>query len=636
MRIASAQITNFRCLQKVDLSFDHVTTFIGPNGGGKSSILRALDWFFNGDRADLTEADVYAGAHPSDQRIRVQVIFDHLTDRDREALGPKYAPSTVDTFTAWRTWDAGNDKITGKALAFKPFEAVRGAQGASAKRQALASAALAYPDLDLPRWQSIEATAAAMDAWERSHPEHLEEAEVSDTHFFGFYGQGKLSGLFDYVFVTADLRASEENTDSRTSIIGRILERAVDREAANLAFRELASEIADKQRQINDEHLSGQLADLAAALSEEVSAFTTGRTVALLATVPELKQIASRVDVRIRDNLVETTVDRQGHGFQRALLLASLKLLATRSSRTSDKGVICLAIEEPELFQHPTQARVFDTVLRALAQGDSNDLQVAYATHSPYFVDPRFFYQIRRVSRRTTGPREYVDVDVFHATQDAVRKRLSGYVSGPEINSRFHQVCLKGLSEALFADAVVLVEGEVDKAVLEGIAARSASFAHDGIAVASANGKAHLLLPWAILKALGIPTLVVFDNDENLERRMADQGKTAQDQAAAAAEARAANRRLLRAFGLPEADYPRGILSRTVVAVPDTLESLISAAWPEWLTTKERLISEGQGVHGKNAATYALACEECSVGPTGLLISIVEAVRSITGSRRSV
>ena len=53
-----------------------------------------------------------------------------------------------------------------------------------------------------------------MSAWEREHPDALQEAEVSDTNFFGFAGQGKMSGFFDYVLVTADLRASEETQDS--------------------------------------------------------------------------------------------------------------------------------------------------------------------------------------------------------------------------------------------------------------------------------------------------------------------------------------------------------------------------------------------------------------------------------------
>lgn len=113
MKLKRVRILNFRCLEDVEISFDNVTTFIGPNGVGKSSILRALDWFFNGSSSlTLTEEDVYDKA--TERRIRVEVEFDHLSPDDRSALG-KYAESR-DSVVIWRTWDAGGDKITGKAL----------------------------------------------------------------------------------------------------------------------------------------------------------------------------------------------------------------------------------------------------------------------------------------------------------------------------------------------------------------------------------------------------------------------------------------------------------------------------------------------------------------------------------------
>jgi hypothetical protein len=44
-----------------------------------------------------------------------------------------------------------------------------------------------------------------------------------------------MSGLFDCAFVSADLRADEEVRDVRSSVIGRILEQAIDRREADVA-----------------------------------------------------------------------------------------------------------------------------------------------------------------------------------------------------------------------------------------------------------------------------------------------------------------------------------------------------------------------------------------------------------------
>src|SRR6202035_1591901 len=114
--------------------------------------------------------------------------------------------------------------MTGKAMAFGPFEEIRSLAGATAKKAVYNELRSAHPELDLPAWTNAGAAETVMSDWEHEHPAHLEESEVSGTHFFGFAGQGLMSGLLDYVLVTADLRASEEAQDSKTSLLGRMLE----------------------------------------------------------------------------------------------------------------------------------------------------------------------------------------------------------------------------------------------------------------------------------------------------------------------------------------------------------------------------------------------------------------------------
>jgi putative ATP-dependent endonuclease of the OLD family len=48
MKLKSVTITNFRCYKTpLFLSFEDLTTLIGRNDAGKSSLLDALDVFFN-------------------------------------------------------------------------------------------------------------------------------------------------------------------------------------------------------------------------------------------------------------------------------------------------------------------------------------------------------------------------------------------------------------------------------------------------------------------------------------------------------------------------------------------------------------------------------------------------------------
>ena len=622
------EIENFRSLENVIIEFDEVTTFIGPNGSGKSSILHALDWFFNGKRGAIGEGERFAGAEDN-AAISVSVTFGSLTAEDRDALGQKYAPAGIDTLTVTKKLEAGFEKMTGKALAFPGFERVRSAEGATAKRAILAEVQAIRPDLHLPKWTRLDAMEAAMSTWETDHPDELAPAEVSDTHFFGFNSEGKLNELFDYVFVGADLRAGEESVDSRTSVIGKILERALDRSAANLAIDDLVAAFVENQNLIHKEHIDGQLAALSQELTDELRALTSGRQVHLRPVPADIKPQQVRVAVSVSDAGIETLVTHQGHGFQRALLVAALKLLAQHKKKSSGGGVICLAIEEPELFQHPTQARAFAAVLRELAEGPEAQVQIVYATHSPYFIEPRMFDQVRRVSR-TPVVSAYPEVSISRASLESTVAALTGFMNERAILSRWDHACLKSLPEALFAESVILVEGDDDKAILEGASVASAgNLSTKGVSVAAANGKGAMLLPHAILSQLGIRTLLIFDNDSGCEERMVRDGKEALDVENAVLQTKDHNRKILRYFGLEEEDWPQGVLSEQVIAIPDMIESMLSADWPEWEGKRAQIIGEGRGARGKNAATYGLAARECKQKPTGNLAVILDVVLAI-------
>jgi predicted ATP-dependent endonuclease of OLD family len=623
---------------------DDVTSFVGPNGTGKSTVLRALDWFFNDDKGVIDEGDIYSGVDVEDPLVSVEVTFDSLTPRDRKVLGDTYAPEGTQTFTVWRTWQSGSTKTTGRGRAYPPFEKVRAIGAAAARRTEYSAILAAQPELGLAKWTNVAAADDTMRQWERENPNHLEDADITAaTHFFGFNGHNVLSGLFDYVLVTADLRAGEESTERKTTIIGRILERAIDRAGAQDQFDALAEEVSKRQAEINETFISGQLTDLGKALTEEVTAFTAGREVHLNATTPELKPAAPAISVSICDALTETSVDRQGHGFQRALLISSLKLLAQRNAQNIEGSVICLAIEEPELFQHPGRARVFARVLRDLAQDEGRGIQVAYATHSPHFVDPRYFDQVRRVTRRAVNDDSHPTVSVQQAAMDDVVTSLDGFVKPEAIRSRWEQVCMKDLAEAFFADAVILVEGEDDKGVMDGIAARTGMFEADGITVATAAGKGHMFTAHSILKNMGIPTLVVFDNDSGCRKRtLAKPGKGSggidreQQADQADKDARTLNRKLLKYFGMPEVDWPVGLVdtvdSTGVFAWDDRIEETLDRDWSQWESTRQDLIASGRGVNGKNAATYALAASKCPIGPSGALVDAVVAARRLVTS----
>lgn len=624
MKIRSVRIRNFRTLKDVTIAFDSVTTFIGPNGTGKSTVLRALDWYFNGRPGMLSEKDCSFGATEED--IEVQVTFCDLTDKDREALG-KYAPPEVDTFTAWKQRSSsGTEVFSANAKGFPDFNEIKAATSATAKKDLYAELRRTRSDLGLTAATSGVAVDQAMTTWEAAHTDQLVEApEAFQTNFFGFNSGGKMSGLFDFVLVTADLRASEESLDGKASIIGRILERSVDRTAADDEIATIVEEARLKQQQVYDDKFKSQLEAMTTQLNDVVTSYSPGRAVAVTPAEVELKAPRTTFDVSVLDGATETAVERQGHGFQRTLLISALQLLA-QSGAASAEGLICLAIEEPELFQHPIQAQTFAKVLRSLAEDASKRIQVTYATHSPYFLEARHFDQVRRLTRSA----EPTPVVTVHSASVAdVKAKLAGAVKDSVVDRQLDGVVTNQLSIALFASRAFLVEGTTESAVFYGVGDREGIgfLEAAGISIVPVGGKQSIPLAHAILTSLGIPAYALFDADSGFEARAIANGKGQEKIDEERASHVAANRSALKYFGRPEEDFPSAVVAGNVAIFEDHLETFLGSDWPEWTTACEAVEAAAGISLAKNQLAYRTATLEAAGTVPSRLTEILTKVK---------
>jgi putative ATP-dependent endonuclease of the OLD family len=171
------------------------------------------------------------------------------------------------------------------------------------------------------------------------------------------------------------------------------------------------------------------------------------------------------------------------------------------------------------LFQHPAQARFIARTFADLTE-PSAEVCILACTHSPIFVDVRTFDSLRRVQKRHVGGD--MRVSATSATLDAVARRLQEVHEGTkEFTAAGLRPGLVALinpyvNESLFADFVVLVEGEEDKALLEAALTRADGWADveaRAFAVVPVGGKTLLDRMSAILSLLGVPHFLVFDRD---------------------------------------------------------------------------------------------------------------------------
>ncbi|HAT2191594.1 TPA: ATP-dependent endonuclease, partial [Citrobacter freundii] len=523
-----------------------------------------------------------------------------------EALG-KYTPEGATKFTAWRRHSPdGTDVLSANAKGFPEFNAIKTANSVAAKRELYANLRASRPELELPTATTGTAIEHAMTTWEAAHTEQLVDAPESlQTNFFGFNSSGKMSGLFDFVLVTADLRASEESIDGKSSIIGRILERSVDRASADEEIAKIVEESRTQQQKVYDEKFKAQLDVMTTQLNAVVASYSPGRAVTVSPADVELKAPKTTFEVAVLDGTTETVVERQGHGFQRTILISALQLLAQSGSASAD-GVICLAIEEPELFQHPIQAQAFAKVLRSLVEDPDKCIQVTYATHSPYFLEARHFDQVRRLTR-SSG--ETPTVTIHFASVDDVKTRLLQIVNADVVERQLDGIVSDQLAVALFAHRAFLVEGTTESSVFHGIGDKISFGALEaaGISIVPVGGKTSIPLVHAILSALGIPVYALFDADRACEARAKAKGKQQNKIDEEIAKNARENRTTLRYFGIAEEDFPDAVVGDTVAIFEDHLESFLVANWTEWLTACSE-IEAATGISlSKNQLAYRTA-----------------------------
>jgi len=642
MRIVCVHIAHFRCLKELEMSLGDVTVLVGANGTGKSSLLHALRWFFEGGR--LEEED-HAG-HQTNHPVTVGVTFSDFDEDDREALG-SYVLRDEATF--WRTWSAvDGEKLTGKGRAFPLFDAVRRHEKATPKREAYKLLCEEHAELALPKANSAAAVDANLVGFEGDHLELLEDSQINATHLFGFTGGARLNGRFDFVLVPAIADPEAETRDARGTLLRQLLDRALGEQSEMRAkLVTLGEQLSKDVQAIVDAEGGPALVDLADGVTNELERLVPGGRVLLEAQPTPIRVPELSVDIRVADGELETAVGHQGHGFQRALLIAVVQRLAalrpstpavddaaTVEDDTSDESkphvpslpTLFLALEEPELYQHPLQARHFAATLATLAEESEGSMQIAYATHSEHFVDPSHYQRLRRFQRRV-GCR-WPEAEIAQATVDRVARRLAGVCDADEVEVRVRLTLRRQVAEAVFAKAVLILEGKSDAGFMHGLADRHGGFDAMGVAVVAGNSKRQLLVPWAILAELGVPSYVVFDGDAGIAARMLGVGKSEQKAKAAEAHERQETEIVLSTLGGTAELLPSTTVTPAYAMFADTLETE-AASWDGFTAAAEAASDELGDWRGKSEDVYRQVAAQLGAEPPKPFRDIIANVRKL-------
>lgn len=455
-RIAKVRIENFRACTDVTVDLDGFTPIVGPNNAGKSTILSALSWILS--PSTLTDQDF----QDRDSPVRVTItatgmspsLLESLEEKHRERIAPYLRDET----------------ITVRRVSARP--------GMTAK-----STVVEVRDPEASDGSESE-------GWLKN-PTGLWTA---------------ISGIFpEPIRVGAMEDSLEDSTKSKTSTtLGKLLG-----ELTEDVVREVSESYEKALAEVN-EHLSAEgakrpkeIVDFDKEASAAVATFFPGVEVSLHVPTPELKEILKSGTLATIDSGVRRDFSLLGHGAQRAIQMALIRVLADRrSSGGAVAGGRLLLIDEPELYLHPS---AIYTLREALRQLSSVGYQVVVTTHSPILVEESL-----AASTVIVGKDPQKGTFARPTMRSVVKKRIK---DAP------HQAkCLFSLthsSEILFSNRVVLAEGKTEQRLFPLLFREVAreTMRSKGIALVDLGGVDNVANARGILAALGLESCVIADLD---------------------------------------------------------------------------------------------------------------------------
>lgn len=608
MIVKALHVKNFRSILDEPIDCDNLTVLVGRNGTGKSSFLRAMEMFYD-PKAAVTAEDFYA--EDTSKEIEIALTFSDLSAEEELLFAPYLDGDDLTVGRVFSTSAKKSGTYHGMKLQNSDFASVRNAGGKTETRNKYNEVRSGPAYSSLPTVKSADQVEEELKKWEAANPGSCTRMR-DDGQFFGFteVGNGYLGRHTRFIHIPAVRDASDDATEGKGSCVSEIMDLVVRRTLASRKnFVALKDDTQKKYREIMDPAKLTELSGLQTQLSDTLRYYAPEAKVSMeWAKLVDIDFPLPKAEVKLHEDGYKSSVQRTGHGLQRAFILTMLQHLvaakgvevATKEGVASEAEIpeqaepqlpgLVLAIEEPELYQHPSRQRHMASVLLKLSQGTipgvAKRTQVLYSTHSPLFVGLDRFEQIRLFRKADDVAGKPRVTKTAKAELDAVAEEIwvaggsqgSKYTAGT-LRPRLQAVMTPWVNEGFFADVAVLVEGEDDRAAILGVAVSMGhNFDSDGISVIPCIGKNNLDRPLVIFRQVGIPVYVIWDGDHGQPDAKADD-----------------NRRLLRLLGQSEEDWPCGVWDRHACFKTELETTLAEEIGKDLF---ERLLSEAQGQLG--------------------------------------
>ncbi|QGM80874.1 ATP-binding protein [Otariodibacter oris] len=429
MKISYIKIKNFRGYEKeIVVNFDNLTAIVGKNDVGKSTILEALDIFFNNgkgiikiDKNDVNKKAVESG----DFETIITVCFDDLPEKIiidssvETTLKDEYLLNSQEKLEIIKKYkNGGSHKVYLKA---KHPNNPKCSDLLLKKNTELKKL---MQDEDISNADFNINSSMRKGLWQKYLNDlQLEDIEIDVTKEDARKIWDKLA---IYLPVYSLFQSDRKNSDN-------------DNEVQD-PLKEAVKQI------VNDESLQTSLAEIADIVRNKIEEVSSRTLQKIREMDPEIANtlnpiIPSSEDLKWQDVFKNVSIsgdenipiNKRGSGVRRLILLNFFRAEAERRAENNENANVIYAIEEPETSQHTSNQHKLIKALKELSNQDKT--QILLTTHSSNIVKQLDFENLRLL-KNTNEDKKIINVSPKQLNYPSLNE--VNYLAFEEITEEYH------------------------------------------------------------------------------------------------------------------------------------------------------------------------------------------------------
>lgn len=512
MKLEKLIVNNFRGISHAEIDIESFTTLVGPNNIGKSTILHAIHIVLDNKKPKIED---WPRQTASDLIMEIQCEFGGLADweRNKPAISKLLNGDKLKVrLTA--SWNRDHSDYTHEYSVFNeeteyPWSNINFTE---AKKNPICKNI--FSDLGISKKTEFEERLAEVEEYTKSA--FSEAVSVTEDWHTKKFANSLQQAIPHVMYVPASFKIEDElkatNNSPFSFLFTNKLFPKVKDDGTYKDYIEKASLLQDKLKgKAEDGTEIEGLGDALSKVSDTLNQILDFDSKVRLAVGDiDVEPLFMKAATFLIDDEIETSLQYQGSGVQRALAFAMLESNASVESEVSgEQRTIIVLYEEPELYIHPHLMRRLKSTLQV--RSSSPKWQVICSTHSPFLIDvadnPKSLKIIKRDLHNVRKVHQICE-DIFEQSGEYDERSIL------RATLDFHPtVC-----ESLFAKRVVIVEGDTEVAVFTMVDELCEKFGienslHKDTTVVAAGGKWTIPALVKVLNGMDIDYRVIHDAD---------------------------------------------------------------------------------------------------------------------------